>query len=92
LPDNPEFDVDFEDENFPPPETEVIGRIDSYRQGAAPEPGRGDGPRVAKFDPDDMAGAPTGGTQRIGRVYPPGHKGTDKVLADFINEERPHGR
>jgi hypothetical protein len=92
LPAEPEFDVDVDDEDFPPAETEVIGRIDSYRDRSTPEPSRGgDGPKVAKFNPDDMAGAPSGGTQVVGRVYPPGHKGTDKVLADFIAEERPRG-
>lgn len=93
LPADPEFDIDVEDEDFLPMEPEVIGRIDSYRQTATPEPSsRGEGPRVAKFNPDDMVGTPGGGTQVVGRVYPPGHKGTDKVLADFIAEERPHGR
>jgi hypothetical protein len=62
---------------------EVVGRLDEYKDGAVPERSGGSGPKVAKFNPDEMepdGAIPVGDREFIGSVYPDGHKGRDKVL------------
>ena len=71
------------------------GHIRDYH--GAPQGGGGEGPKVGKVDYSQLAsigseapassGPATPVGERVGSIYPPGHRGADKHLKDFFEQE-----